>query len=224
MDLLKLRAATQGVLDELDVPPAFPHRSPQRAIYCSRTLNLRSIKCIGYDMASHPPRPLPLLFLFSPSSPLPPLLPLPLLALPPPKQQHLGTRRRAPPARAGLHADPLRRQRLGGAGVRVRVGLANGPGWHGECCPAGRLAKHPCTKAGAAQRPGRPNRLLQTWSGAAPRLPAAPAATQKRAQPGLTAARWQDGTDSPVALPAQGTPASLQAPMQPVQLLAARSP
>jgi hypothetical protein len=35
------------VLDELEVPPAFPHSNPQRSIYCSRTLNLRSIKAIG---------------------------------------------------------------------------------------------------------------------------------------------------------------------------------
>ena len=38
-----LRAAAQGVLDELGAPSD----DPQRAVFCSRTLNLRSIKAIG---------------------------------------------------------------------------------------------------------------------------------------------------------------------------------
>jgi hypothetical protein len=38
------------VLDELDVPHRWPAGSPERGVYCSRTLNLRSIKAIGYDM------------------------------------------------------------------------------------------------------------------------------------------------------------------------------
>ncbi|PNW73801.1 hypothetical protein CHLRE_13g573150v5 [Chlamydomonas reinhardtii] len=50
LPLAKLKAATQSVLDVLDVPESFPDGNPQRAIYCSRTLNLRSIKAIGYDM------------------------------------------------------------------------------------------------------------------------------------------------------------------------------
>ncbi len=37
----------QQVLDVLNVPEAFSSGNPQRAIYCSRTLNLRSIKAIG---------------------------------------------------------------------------------------------------------------------------------------------------------------------------------
>lgn len=37
----------QNVLDVLGVPESFPDGNPQRAIYCSRTLNLRSIKAIG---------------------------------------------------------------------------------------------------------------------------------------------------------------------------------
>lgn len=45
-----LAAATQSVLDELDVPHRWPAGSPERGVYCSRTLNLRSIKAIGYDM------------------------------------------------------------------------------------------------------------------------------------------------------------------------------
>lgn len=40
----------QSVLDELDVPHRWPAGSPERGVYCSRTLNLRSIKAIGYDM------------------------------------------------------------------------------------------------------------------------------------------------------------------------------
>ncbi len=35
------------MLDVLEVPESFPDGNPQRAIYCSRTLNLRSIKAIG---------------------------------------------------------------------------------------------------------------------------------------------------------------------------------
>jgi len=46
----KLKRSTQGVLNVLGVPESFPEGNPQRAIYCSRTLNLRSIKAIGYDM------------------------------------------------------------------------------------------------------------------------------------------------------------------------------
>ncbi|GAX76350.1 hypothetical protein CEUSTIGMA_g3796.t1 [Chlamydomonas eustigma] len=50
MPLDRLKQATQAVLDAIDVPEAFPEGKPQRAIHCSRTLNLRSIKAIGYDM------------------------------------------------------------------------------------------------------------------------------------------------------------------------------
>ena len=42
----------QSVLDALDVPESFPEGNPQRAIYCSRTLNLRSIKAIGESEGS----------------------------------------------------------------------------------------------------------------------------------------------------------------------------
>jgi hypothetical protein len=44
------RAPLQEVLDCLDVPPDYATDRPDRAIYCSRTLNLRSIKCIGFDL------------------------------------------------------------------------------------------------------------------------------------------------------------------------------
>lgn len=37
----------QKVLDILSVPESYPAGDPERAIYCSRTLNLRSIKAIG---------------------------------------------------------------------------------------------------------------------------------------------------------------------------------
>ncbi|CAD7698278.1 unnamed protein product [Ostreobium quekettii] len=50
MDYGKLHKSTQGLLDQLGVPLVFPEGLPQRGIYCSRTLNFRSIKCIGYDM------------------------------------------------------------------------------------------------------------------------------------------------------------------------------
>ncbi|GFH06129.1 uncharacterized protein HaLaN_00708, partial [Haematococcus lacustris] len=50
LPITKLKKATQAVLDVLSVPESFPEGNPQRAIYCSRTLNLRSIKAIGYDM------------------------------------------------------------------------------------------------------------------------------------------------------------------------------
>ena len=41
----------QSLLSELGVPPtSYPSAKPQRAIFCSRTLNLRSIVAIGYDV------------------------------------------------------------------------------------------------------------------------------------------------------------------------------
>ncbi len=41
------------MLDALDVPESFPEGKPQRAIHCSRTLNLRSIKAIGGKSERH---------------------------------------------------------------------------------------------------------------------------------------------------------------------------
>ncbi|GJP53678.1 hypothetical protein CLOM_g12835 [Closterium sp. NIES-68] len=38
------------LLEQLGVPPQFPHGLASRGIFCSRTLNLRSITTIGYDM------------------------------------------------------------------------------------------------------------------------------------------------------------------------------
>lgn len=49
-ELSKLSTKTQEVLRELSSEFSYPHGSPERAIFCSRTLNLRSIKAIGYDM------------------------------------------------------------------------------------------------------------------------------------------------------------------------------
>ncbi|XP_024520230.1 cytosolic purine 5'-nucleotidase isoform X2 [Selaginella moellendorffii] len=38
------------LLEELNVPAQYPHGIASRGIFCSRTLNLRSIAAIGYDM------------------------------------------------------------------------------------------------------------------------------------------------------------------------------
>ena len=40
----------QEVLDCIDAPADVATSRPERAVYCNRTLNLRSIKCIGYDL------------------------------------------------------------------------------------------------------------------------------------------------------------------------------
>jgi hypothetical protein len=50
-DVGNLSSAVAGVLGCLGVPPESDAAArPDRAVYCSRTLNLRSIKCIGYDL------------------------------------------------------------------------------------------------------------------------------------------------------------------------------
>ncbi|KAL4432385.1 hypothetical protein ABPG77_001684 [Micractinium sp. CCAP 211/92] len=47
----ELRSRTQTLLGELGVPPStYPASQPQRALFTNRTLNLRSIQAIGYDM------------------------------------------------------------------------------------------------------------------------------------------------------------------------------
>ncbi|KAK9835055.1 hypothetical protein WJX81_007524 [Elliptochloris bilobata] len=48
--LEQLRANQQAMLRSLGLAAAASAGAPQRAIYCSRTLNLRSIQVIGYDM------------------------------------------------------------------------------------------------------------------------------------------------------------------------------
>ncbi|KAL3688341.1 hypothetical protein R1sor_014650 [Riccia sorocarpa] len=40
----------EGLLEKLKVPPRWPDGKPSRGIFCSRTLSLRSITTIGYDM------------------------------------------------------------------------------------------------------------------------------------------------------------------------------
>jgi hypothetical protein len=49
----ELRDRTQSLLGELGVPPStYPNSQPQRALFTNRTLNLRSIQAIGYDMGA----------------------------------------------------------------------------------------------------------------------------------------------------------------------------
>lgn len=45
-----LKGAQKGILTDIGVPQSYPEGLPHRAIFCSRTLNLRSIQAIGYDM------------------------------------------------------------------------------------------------------------------------------------------------------------------------------
>lgn len=41
----------QAVLDDMGIASSqYPEGLPERAIFCSRTLNLRAIKALGYDM------------------------------------------------------------------------------------------------------------------------------------------------------------------------------
>lgn len=47
----ELRARSQALLSELGVPPTtYPASQPQRALFTNRTINLRAIEVIGYDM------------------------------------------------------------------------------------------------------------------------------------------------------------------------------
>lgn len=47
----ELQTRVGSLLTTLGISPSpYPHGQPQRAIYCSRTLNLRSIQAIGFDM------------------------------------------------------------------------------------------------------------------------------------------------------------------------------
>lgn len=55
MDYQELKNRCTDVLSRLQIPRqdnnrTYPHGMPQRAVFCSRTLNLRSIQAIGYDM------------------------------------------------------------------------------------------------------------------------------------------------------------------------------
>lgn len=46
----ELKASQQALMKGLKVSPQYPKGRANRAIFCSRTLNLRSIQAIGYDM------------------------------------------------------------------------------------------------------------------------------------------------------------------------------
>jgi hypothetical protein len=44
------RSCLQRAVEEMGVPSDYPFDDPTRAIFCNRTLNLRAIRAIGYDM------------------------------------------------------------------------------------------------------------------------------------------------------------------------------
>jgi hypothetical protein len=47
----EIKQRTEELLRELNVQrSSYPDCLPQRGVYCSRTLNLRSIQAVGYDM------------------------------------------------------------------------------------------------------------------------------------------------------------------------------
>lgn len=46
-DIKDLELTLKECFDEMGVPPDYPEGKPERGIFCSRTLNSRSIKCIG---------------------------------------------------------------------------------------------------------------------------------------------------------------------------------
>ena len=50
MSHAQLKERVNAMLHELGVTPTYPGGTPHRGVYCSRTLNLRSIRAIGYDM------------------------------------------------------------------------------------------------------------------------------------------------------------------------------
>ncbi|EFN59339.1 hypothetical protein CHLNCDRAFT_56697 [Chlorella variabilis] len=51
MPWAQLRSRSQALLGELGIPPStYPNSQPQRALFTNRTLNLRSIQAVGYDM------------------------------------------------------------------------------------------------------------------------------------------------------------------------------
>lgn len=45
-----LRSSCQEALAEMGVSSKYPGGTAQRGVFCSRTLNLRSIKVIGFDL------------------------------------------------------------------------------------------------------------------------------------------------------------------------------
>jgi hypothetical protein len=40
----------QGRLTSMGIPPAFPENDPSRAVFCNRTINLRAVRAVGFDM------------------------------------------------------------------------------------------------------------------------------------------------------------------------------
>ena len=40
----------QSTLSEMGVPPAFPDNDPARQVFTNRTINLRAVQAIGFDM------------------------------------------------------------------------------------------------------------------------------------------------------------------------------
>lgn len=40
----------QARLAEMGVPPAYPDNDPARGIFCNRTMNMRAIRAVGFDM------------------------------------------------------------------------------------------------------------------------------------------------------------------------------
>lgn len=49
--MFDLWRCVQGILTDIGVPQSYPEGLPHRAIFCSRTLNLRSIQAIGKAVA-----------------------------------------------------------------------------------------------------------------------------------------------------------------------------
>lgn len=81
MPLEEVQEQSQALLQEMGISAASPESMPNRAIFCNRALNLRSIKAIGYGADPLPPFPPPPL---TPSSPLCPPTRQHLRAVPPP--------------------------------------------------------------------------------------------------------------------------------------------
>ena len=54
----ELKAASAALLDRLGLQCSPPSEArPERAVFCSRTLNLRAIATIGYDLGAPSPAP-----------------------------------------------------------------------------------------------------------------------------------------------------------------------
>lgn len=45
-----IEAAVATCVVELGVPPKYPEMKPHRAMFCNRTLNLRGVRCVGFDV------------------------------------------------------------------------------------------------------------------------------------------------------------------------------